>query len=470
MIFSTYKFILFFLPVLLGFRILIKYDRVPWAKGWLVLASLFFYAQGSGGYLFLFLCTALFNYGVGRRLLLAGVRADGGETGLRADRERRILLAAGLLENIGLLGYFKYTGFLLENLNFLANTQFALPRILLPLGISFFTFNLIGYIVDCYRGKAERCSFLDYMTFITFFPHLIMGPIVKQKDFVCQIRSPAETRAFCLALFLFSVGCAKKVILADPLIAFAAAYYADPAAFGFAESWAATLSYTLAYYFDFSGYGDMAVGLGLFFGVKLPLNFNSPYKARNFVDFWRRWNITLTGFLNEYVFNSVYRFGQRAGRLFLGVMVTFLVSGLWHGAGWNFLAWGAVNGVFVFFGMLATLYGRRLPSAAAHGLTLAGVLLTRVLFDSPTLSGAALTFRNMLAFGGLPGLVMFGKSNIQVCVLLLLGTLIVFCAKNAGELMETFTPSLKYALWTGVLLTLSLFFMTSVSSFLYFQF
>ncbi|MDR1247017.1 MAG: hypothetical protein LBK57_08330 [Clostridiales Family XIII bacterium] len=465
MIFSTYKFILIFLPITLTvFRILIKSERVSAAKFCLIIASLLFYAQGSLRFLPVLLFTALFNFAVGRLLL-----ADNAER-----RAKALFFGIGLLENIGLLGYFKYSGFFIENLNFFFGTDLAAPETSLPLGISFFTFNLIAYITDAFRGKATRYAFWDYMAFITFFPYLIMGPIVKHGDIIHQMGESEKLRFrpddFCLALFLFSVGCAKKVILADPLIGFAAGYYVDPAAGGFLEAWIATFSYTLAYYFDFSAYGDMAVGLGLFFGIKLPINFNSPYKARNFVDFWRRWNISLTGFLNEYVFGSVYRFGERAGKLFAGVMVTFLVSGIWHGAGWNFVAWGIVNGFFVYAGMLMTLYNKRLPKAAARILTLAGVLFTRVLFDSHSLAAAAVTLRSMTDAGALSGFAAFGKANIRILSTLLIGTVIIFFTENAGEHMKKFRPDLRYALWTGALLTVSLFFMTNVSSFLYFQF
>lgn len=532
MIFSTYRFILVFLPIVLcGFRILAKFERVLLAKLWLVAASLFFYAQGSLSFMPFFIFTLVFNFAAGSFLNAppggaiagggaasgtgasgtgdgAGTAGDGAmaqaagggadasaESGAYADARPRgaggaawalwarlagdnrlkgIVFAIALAENIGLLAYFKYTGFFMENVNRFAGATFTVPEIALPLGISFFTFNIISYIVDSKRGKAGAYSFCDYITFVTFFPHLIMGPIVKHKDFIGQIKDGGsfrfDARAFCLAIFLFSIGCAKKVIIADPLIAYAASYYAAPAAGGFFEAWTGTLSYTLAYYFDFSGYGDMAIALGLLFGIKLPVNFNSPYKARNFVDFWRRWNMTLTGFLNEYVFNRVYRFGEREGKLFIGVMATFLVSGIWHGAGWNFIVWGAVNGVFVFGGMLMILHNRKLPGPMAHILTLAGVLFTRVLFDSHSMGGAAVTFRSLVDFGALSGLVVFAKANIQTLALILLGTLIIFCTKNAWELAEEFEPDMRRAAWTAALLVLSLFFMTNVSSFLYFQF
>jgi D-alanyl-lipoteichoic acid acyltransferase DltB (MBOAT superfamily) len=465
MIFSTYRFILIFLPVtLLVFRLLIKTGRVLPAKFWLIIASLLFYAQGSPRFLPALLFTAAFNFTVGRLLVADGV----------SRRAKGVVFGFGLLENIGLLGFFKYSGFIIENINFVAGTDIGIPETTLPLGISFFTFNIISYITDAFRGKAKPYSPLDYLAFVTFFPYLIMGPIVRHSDIIRQMGDSETFRFrpdnFCLALFLFSVGCAKKVVLADPLIAFASAYYMDPLTGGFLESWTATLSYTLAYYFDFSAYGDMAVGLGLFFGIRLPINFNSPYKARNFVDFWRRWNISLTGFLNEYVFGSVYRFGERAGKLFVGVMATFLVSGVWHGAGWNFIAWGVVNGFFVYFGMLLTLHNIRLPKAVAHILTLVGILFTRVLFDSRSLAGAAVTLRSMADVSAFGGLIAFGKANILTLSLILAGAVIVFCTENAGEHMKKFQPDLRHALWTGALLTVSLFFMTNVSSFLYFQF
>jgi D-alanyl-lipoteichoic acid acyltransferase DltB (MBOAT superfamily) len=463
MVFSSYGFILIFLPIALaGFRALIRFDRAAAAKAWLIAASLVFYAQGSPRFVPVLLFTAVFNFAAGRLLLAARGAA------------KKLVLAAALAENIGLLAYFKYTNFFLANLNRFGGTSFRLADIALPLGVSFFTFNIISFVADSFKGKAKARSFCDYMVFVTFFPHLIMGPIVKHGDIVGQIEGGRALKFsasdFCLALFLFAIGCAKKTLLADPLIAYASGYYAAPLAGGFLEAWTATLSYALAYYFDFSGYGDMAIALALMFGVKLPLNFNSPYKARNFVDFWRRWNMTLSGFLNEYVFASVYRFGQRAGRLFIGVMATFAVSGIWHGAGWNYIAWGGVNGIFVFAGMLMALRGLRLPAPIAHALTLAGVLATRVLFDSGSMSGAASTFRSMLDVRALSGAASFAKANAVTLALIAAGAAIVFLAKNSWELSASFKPDAKHALWAAALLAASLFFMTDVSSFLYFQF
>jgi len=472
MVFSSYNFIFFFLPItLIVFSFLLKLKAAKLSKIWLVLASLYFYAQGSMDFLASFLIIIVFNYLIGMAIIK---RSES-----KKDWIVRLILWVGLIENIGLLCYYKYIDFLINNVNRLMGTDFILKNVLLPIGISFFTFQLIAYLVDCYRGNVKANSFLDYLIFVTFFPKLLVGPIVHHEEIVEQLDDKSmfqfNPQNFMLAVFIFSIGCAKKVLLADPLINYAQTYYSNLNVVGFFDSWAAVLSYTFAYYFDFSGYGDMAIGLGLFFNIHLPINFNSPYKARNFAEFWRRWNITVTQFLNDHIFKSIYGFGDRTFKLFTAVMITFIVSGIWHGSGWHFIIWGIVNGIFVCLSFMMTLRSKKLPFLIAWGLTFFGVLMTRVLFDSQNMTQASQVFSNMI--NPITNIDLFLKTGIQffttntmTIILIIISAVISFGAKNTQEIAEDFKPNWKYAAFSAALLTLSLLRMSTVSNFLYFRF
>jgi len=472
MVFSSYNFIFFFLPItLIVFCFLLKLKAAKLSKIWLVLASLYFYAQGSRDFLVFFLLIIVFNYLIGMAIIK--------KSESKKDWIALLLLWIGLIQNIGLLCYYKYTDFLVNNVNRLLGTDFILKNVLLPIGISFFTFQLIAYLVDCYRGNVKANSFLDYLFFVTFFPKLLVGPIVHHEEIAEQLEDKStfkfNPQNLILGIFIFSIGCSKKVLIADPLIYYAQTYYSHLNVAGFFDSWAAVLSYTFAYYFDFSGYGDMAIGLGLFFNIKLPVNFNSPYKARNFAEFWRRWNITVTQFLNDHIFKSIYGFGDRTFKLFTAVMITFIVSGIWHGSGWHFVIWGIVNGIFVCLSFAMTLRSKKLPFLLAWGLTFIGVLMTRVLFDSQNMTQALQVLSNMISPIKDISLFLktgsqFATTNMMTILLIIISAAISFGAKNTQEITENFRPNWKYAAFSAVLLTLALFRMSTVSNFLYFRF
>lgn len=323
---------------------------------------------------------------------------------------------------------------------------------------------------------------MDFCVYAVFFPMLIVGPIVHYNPVASQLEDSSTYKInkdnIAKGLFLLSIGCAKKILIADPLIALAQNYYQNPVPSGFFNSWFAVLAYTFAYYFDFSGYGDMAVGIGLFFNIKLPFNFNSPYKSRNFAEFWKRWNITLSTFLYDHVFKSIYKFGDRLGKLILGIMVTFLVSGIWHGAGWHFVVWGLVNGIFVCISNIAILKSKRLPWFLAWALTFAGILLTRVLFDAQNTDQAVRVlkvlvdirplFNDTRAF--LASGLAYVQGHVHEILVLLASAVICFGAKNSMEMTEDFPLNTKTAVFAAVLFTFSVFMMGSVSDFLYFQF
>ena len=473
MIFSSYRFIFLFLPVvLLGYHLLRRWKRTAAVKGWLVLASLVFYGLGQPEFVLVFTGLILLNY----LLVLALDRT-------KRIAFRRLLLAAAVVWNVGLLAYFKYANFLLENVNFLFRLEIPYLSTILPIGISFFTFQILMYTVSCYRGECERASFLDYALFISFFPQLIVGPVVKEDELIPQIQGQRllgfSQTDVCRGIMLFSVGCAKKILLANPMIDFATAFYGgDVGASTTVEAWVGVLCYTFAYYFDFSGYIDMARGLGCFFGIHLPINFDSPYKARDFASFWRRWNITISRFFNEYVFDNVFHFGDGVGKLLFAVMLTFAVSGIWHGAGWHFVAWGLVNGAFVCLANLRALKMRKpLPAALGVAMTFFCSVLIRVLFDCTGLTQAALIYQRMFsltAWSDLGGLlssaVSFAGDNLMLCLVLLISAVITFCFPNSNAIMEKERFSLRDGVWCGLLMAVSLFNMSQVSTFLYFNF
>lgn len=473
MIFSSYQFIFLFLPAaLLGFHLLRQWKRAEAVKGFLVLASLVFYALGQPEFVLGFAGTVLLNY-----LIVSALHRT------RRSVPRRLLLWAAVAWNLGLLGYFKYANFFLENVNLILGTQIPLLSTILPIGISFFTFQILMYTVTFYRGECEYVSFLDYTLFISFFPHLTVGPVAKEEEIIPQIRGDAllqfSSADICRGIMLFSIGCGKKILLANPMIDFATAFYGgDVAAATTVEVWVGVLCYTFAYYFDFSGYIDMARGLGCLFGIHLPINFDSPYKARDFASFWRRWNITISRFFNEYVFNNIFHFGDGVGKLILAVMATFAVSGIWHGAGWHFVAWGLANGALVCLANLRALkMCKPLPAALGVGLTFFCSVLIRVLFDCTGLSQAVVVYQRMFSpaswsdpAGLLASALSFAGDHIALCAVLMASAVVTFCLPNSNGIMEKKTFCVKDGVWCGLLLAASLFNMSQVSSFLYFNF
>lgn len=469
MIFSSYRFLFLFLPVTLaGYHLLRRTGRAVWVKLWLVAASLVFYGLGQPDFFFGFALLVLTNYYLGEGIARSERRAV-----------RGLLLALAILWDLGVLFYFKYLNFFLESVNLLLHTGFSLYQIILPLGISFFTFQMLAYVIDVYKDGKPAATLLDYALFVTFFPQLIVGPVVKRGELLPQTEGEKllrfDKQNICRGAMLFSVGCAKKILLADPLIAFASSFYGgDVGQASLAAAWTGVLAYTFAYYFDFSGYIDMARGIGYLFGVELPVNFDSPYKARNFADFWRRWNMTISRFFSESVFGRIFRFGDGIGKLILATLATFLVSGLWHGADWHYLAWGAVNGVLVCGANIMTLYRKSLPKPVAVSLTFFASVLVRVLFDCNGMTQAMQVYRKLFTpepwSGFLAGLGTLAASNWYVLALLAVGAAVCFCFGNSNEISKRTSFGKRDAVWSAALLMLSVFNMSQVSGFLYFNF
>ncbi len=378
--FSAPVYIFFFLPAATLVYFLLNRLRL-FAAGrlWLVATSLFFYGFAAPEYLPLLLFSILVNFFLGD---LLG----------RRQANRRCILAMGVLFNIGLLGFFKYARFFVWNVNLVTGAGFALPKWALPLAISFYTFQQVAYLADCYYNRTQKCGFLDYCFFVAFFPQLIAGPIVRFKEIIPQYlegcRRPVDWSRMATGVFIFAVGLFKKVIIADVFKLWADAGFAATAVPGFFDAWGAVLCYTFQLYFDFSGYSDMAIGAALLFNIRLPVNFNSPYKALDIQDFWRRWHITLSRWLRDYLYIPLGGNRKGASRTMVNLFITFLLAGLWHGAGWTFVTWGALHGAALAGHRIWQARGWRMPAAAGWFLTFLFVTVAWVFFRAPSMAQA----------------------------------------------------------------------------------
>tara|TARA_B100000795_G_C22790382_1_gene436655 strand:+ start:162 stop:1643 length:1482 start_codon:yes stop_codon:yes gene_type:complete len=343
MLFNSYEFIFIFLPITFFIYFYLNHKRLTeTSKGFLICSSLFFYSWWNIAYLPIIIASMTFNYAIGRSLhKTAGKKYS--------TFSKKSILIFGIVLNLALLGYFKYADFFIENINIAFDIRVEPMQLLLPLAISFFTFQQIAYLVDSYRQETKEYGFLNYALFVTFFPQLIAGPIVHHKEMMPQFTKISNKvknyRNIALGLFIFSVGLFKKVVIADTFAIWAIQGFDIATTLNLFEAWATSLSYTFQLYFDFSGYTDMAIGLALLFNIRLPINFNSPYKATNIQDFWKRWHMTLSRFLRDYVYIPLG--GNRKGefRTYNNLMATFVIGGLWHGAGWTFIFWGFLHGL-----------------------------------------------------------------------------------------------------------------------------
>ncbi|MDR3536742.1 MAG: MBOAT family O-acyltransferase [Acetobacteraceae bacterium] len=488
MLFHTQPFILGFLPLCLaGFFLLGRIAGARWALRWLVAASLAFYAWWNPPFVLLLAGSIVVNYALGQRILAL---AEAGRM-----QAARLWLTVGVGADLLLLGWFKYANFLLHTL---APSAPAL-HVFLPLAISFFTFQQVMFLVDSVRRDRQASGFLTYAAFIAFFPHLIAGPIVRPKDILPQLAAPdvaiPRGAALSAGLMLFLLGLVKKLVLADTFGGFADTGF-DAAAHGATltlfEAWYAALAYALQIYFDFSGYSDMAIGLARMLNVRFPRNFDSPYQARSISDFWRRWHMTLSRFLRDYLYIPLG--GNRAGerRRLLNLMLTMLLGGLWHGAAWSFVLWGGLHGLYLVVHSQWRRTGWQLPALPAQALTLLAVILAWVPFRADGLPTAWRMLRGMLGLNGValpamlvqfapalgwiarpvPVLPFLGDARTlsfpQVTGCLLLGWVIVLTMPHIHAMTEraqgwTLTAGFAFAVQ-------ALFFAPQVAPFLYFQF
>lgn len=344
----------------------------------LVLASIIFYASWSIRFFGLLLLSAAVNYGISHQLM--------------SERLiwRRVFFLFGIGFNMGLLGYFKYFNFFLETMNLHLGCKFQISSIILPLGISFYTFQQIAYVVDAYKRKVQACAFSEYLLFVIYFPQLVAGPIVHYADILPQFRKikTVDWDSIHKGIMVFIFGLAKKIIIADSLARYVQLGYSNIDQLGFVSAWLISLSYTFQLYFDFSAYADMAIGSGLLFGIQLPENFNSPYKALSIQDFWRRWHITLSTWLKDYIYIPLG--GSRRGlpRTLVNLFLTFLIGGIWHGAGWNFIVWGALHGTAMVGHHLWKKLNWHLHSLVAWFLTFNFIHLTWIFFRASSIQDA----------------------------------------------------------------------------------
>jgi D-alanyl-lipoteichoic acid acyltransferase DltB (MBOAT superfamily) len=495
MLFSSYTFLFQFLPAtVLAFAAARRHSP---RAGILVLAgaSLFFYGVWRPVYLLLLIASIAVNFMLG--------------LWMKDPLLRRAIGTFGVALNLAALCYFKYTGFILEAVSALSGLPLPLSGIILPLGISFFTFQQIAYLVDIMRGARIERDIISYTLFVSFFPHLIAGPLVHHAEMIPQFKRGRTGRSAVLAargLAIFAAGLFKKVVIADNLAQFVSPVFTHLDAGGSVTTpwaWLATIAYTLQIYFDFSGYSDMAIGLALLFGIRLPVNFRSPYQATSVVEFWRRWHVTLSRFLRDYLYIPLG--GNRLGeqRRYTNLMVTMLLGGLWHGAGWNFLIWGGLHGLYLSINHLWREWRGEASGLTAKGvswaITFFAVVIAWVFFRARTIAGAWQMLGSLFGFEGgsaaytPPGILRLMDLPVLVGTerLLLVGSgtialalLIALFLPNVPQIFGyreyrhspeqsafvRWRPNAAWALFTALALSSSLFGMWQRLEFLYFQF
>lgn len=501
MSFTSFQFILVFLPVAyIGFITAHRFGGWPWATNFLAVLSLAFYAMFGLSLLLILLGSLLFNYASGNVIACLG----------NNPRVARNSLLGAIAVNVGMLGYLKYTNFFIDVANQVSGSSFAHHDILVPLGVSFFTFIQIGYLIDAYNGQLIKHNIARYVVFAAFFPCVTAGPLVMQREMMEQLDNPQQpafdVRRLIVGLTMFGMGLFKKVVLADTIAPFANQVF-DGAAVGAAISpsnaWIGALCYTLQLYFDFSGYSDMAIGLGTVFGIKLPLNFDSPFKTTNISEFWRRWHMTMTRFFTNYVYSGLAMKGMRSGSkwgvgpvlrfLLVAAMpsiVTFMVAGVWHGSGWNYVIYGVMHGsaIAIFLGW-REFSGFKLPAAFGWALTMATVICGLVMFRSADVPTAFRLFASMVGSvhqtiatvaidqaQALSMIVLFGAITLLLpnTQQILHHDWPTIDVKPSGTALDAgllaWKPALSTAIVSAALFSIALTSIGSGSSFLYYKF
>jgi D-alanyl-lipoteichoic acid acyltransferase DltB (MBOAT superfamily) len=516
--FNSYTFILVFLPIAVaGFYALSRLFRSQGpALAWLVVASLVFYTTFGVGFLAILLASVLVNFAVAATI----------SRQLVGSRGRTVLLVTGVVLNLLLLGGYKYTGFVADNINAVFGTHLSAPVTAYPVGLSFYTFIQIGFLIDTFVMSTQRLPFLRYALFGTFFPYITAGPITRRAEMLDQLDTPVRERTgvaqVTVGATMFAMGLFKKAVLADSIAPFAAAAF-DTAAtggpLGAGNAWLGAVAYTLQLYFDFSGYTDMALGIAYMLGIKLPVNFNSPLRATSMVDFWRRWHMTMTRFFTNYIYTPfTMRLMRRAVRrsyaepariavvLCLPIVVTFLLVGLWHGAGWGFVVWGAIQGValaanLVWRELQVKLSLPKVPSPVGWALTMLTFVVSVVYFRAPTVGAGNHMLQTMLGAGpaGAPAMAkLFGTASLfgltTYLPVLLWTTILVAVAllfpSNTQQLLDRYDvglptlpsphqrtwarlrwqPSLQWAFAIALLAAVALTYAGGPSPFLYYKF
>ena len=411
----------------------------------------------------------LFNYVIGNSL-------NTKKEENKKSFSKKSILIFGIVANLSLLGYFKYADFFIENFNIVAQTNINLFNLLLPLAISFFTFQQIAYLVDSYRQETKEYDFLNYALFVTFFPQLIAGPIVHHSEMMPQFANKwnavKKYKNIALGLFIFSIGLFKKVVIADTFAVWASAGFDTATTLNLFEAWATSLSYTFQLYFDFSGYTDMAIGIALLFNIKLPINFNSPYKARNIQDFWRRWHITLSRFLRDYVYIPLGGNKISSFRTYSNLLATFVIGGLWHGAGWTFIFWGFLHGMALVIHRAWSNLGFKMWTWLAWLITFNFVNVAWVFFrakewdDAVRVLGAMFSLDNVVIALSLKNI----SGDLFTILWIIAGFILVLFFKNTVEKAKELKINYKTLFFTLFCLLAALLSVNKVSEFLYFNF
>lgn len=488
MLFNSYYFILIFLPlVAAGYFLIAKYRPPVWSRTFLLLASLFFVSYWNIYFAVALMSSAVFNFLCGTALSI---------TAERHPARKKPLFIFAVAANVLYLGFFKYTNFFLDSINTAFSTSIGSLSILLPLGISYYTFMQIAWLTDIYRRGGCRYDFLSYCLYVTFFPYVVSGPIAYHSEIIPQFQTATAGKLnlanVSAGLFMFTIGLFKKTAIADTLAVISDGGHAA-SILTFTEAWLTSLSYTLQLYFDFSGYTDMAIGAALLFNIRLPINFDSPYKALNIKEFWQRWHMTLSRFLLNYVY--VPMGGNRKGeaRTLFNILVLFLICGLWHGSAWTFVLWGFVTGLASIVYRLWAKTGRHLPKPLAWFLYFNFFNFSVVFFRAETVHDAFKVLKGMAGLNGIivsPHLatspfwqsltvigIRFGEwranlpqTETPVYFFCLLLIPFILLTKNSNQLLAKFSPNWKTALATSLLLIAGLLLLNESSSFLYFNF
>lgn len=449
MLFNTYQYFLIFLP--LCFLLYFSFTRKRLfilSKVFLLVASLFFYCYFKFDYIWILLCSVLFNFTAGS-VLSSRIK----ECSHQDLLYKRLLLFFFIFVNIVTLGFFKYTDFLINDVNLIFGTDFSKPGILLPLAISFFTFQQIAYLVDSYKGFTKEYDFLSYAVFVCFFPQLIAGPIVHHRELIPQFFKARNLlknyRNIFLGIVIFTIGLVKKALIADKFAIWATSGFDNPAALDCLSSWFISLCYTFQLYFDFSGYCDMAIGSALLFNIRLPVNFNSPYKALSIQDFWRRWHITLSSFLRDYLYFPLGGSKKGTARTYVNLFIVFFITGIWHGAGNTFILWGLLHGIAIIIHRAFKNSGLGLPNLLGWFVTFVFVDIAWVLFRAEDLNQAVIIYSKMFDFLSINSdMIVNLKPNLKnmgingtAFIYIIIAFIIVTACKNSNELLSAIEKS-----------------------------
>lgn len=485
MLFNSYIFLLFFFPVcIIGYYLLNKKGWYKLALVELMLMSFWFYAYNHVQYLLILLLSILMNWILSRLLSRKEIQ------------HKKLILWCGILLNIGIIFYFKYFNFFIDNINFVLGKTYEVEKILLPLGISFYTFQQVSYLIDSSRGETREYSFLEYAVFVSFFPQLVAGPIVLHNEIIPQFCDKSKRiynhENMANGIYILAVGLFKKVIIADTFGSAVAWGYEHFETISSGEIVLIMLFYTFQIYFDFSGYSDMAIGIAKMFNITLPINFNSPYKSCSIIEFWNRWHMTLTRFLRKYIYFSLG--GSKKGKIrtYINIFIVFLISGIWHGANWTFIVWGGVHGVANILDRIFKNYWNKMNRLFKWVCTFGFINITWLIFRSESLIQAVILIKRMFCFESftistgliecfnLPELALLSSLIRPIGFLeqeingffmwLFLGVSLVIVLKLKNLYEVKFKPTIVNAMVTVVFLLWSIVSLNGITTFLYFNF